>query len=56
VFVDSFQVLDTDVSRVARDIADRIQTEVRFPGQIHVSVLRELRTTEVAMNVRGVVK
>jgi ribonuclease Y len=49
VFVDSSQVLDSDVTKVARQIADRIQDEVRFPGQIKVTVLRELRVTEVAV-------
>ena len=48
VFVDSTQIQDTDVQKIAREIADRIQSELRFPGQIQVTVLRELRVTEVA--------
>ncbi len=56
VFVDSTKILDTDVERVAKDIADRIQLEVRFPGQIQVTVLRELRTTATATSTRGLSK
>jgi ribonuclease Y len=48
VFVDSTQVQDIEVSKVARVIADRLEEEVRFPGQIKVTVLREMRVTEVA--------
>lgn len=48
VFVDSAQVLDSGVTPLARKIADRIGSEVHFPGQIKVTVLRELRVTEVA--------
>ncbi len=49
VFVDSTRVSDAGVSQMARQIADRIESEVRFPGQIKVTVLRELRVTEVAV-------
>jgi ribonuclease Y len=48
VFVDSAKVLDSDVSKLARDIADRFEADLRFPGQIKVTVLRELRAVEVA--------
>jgi hypothetical protein len=33
---------------IARQIVSRIESEVRFPGQIKVTVLREMRVTEVA--------
>ena len=56
VFVDSARVSDADVQRVAQDVAERIQSEVRFPGQIQVTVLRELRTTATAMSVKGLGK
>ncbi len=56
VFVDSARVLDADVERIAREIAEHIQIEVRFPGQIQVTVLRELRTTAMAMSERGLNK
>lgn len=48
VFVDSERVSDSGVSVVARQIADRIQSELSFPGQIKVLVMRELRAVEVA--------
>jgi ribonuclease Y len=48
VFVDSNQIKDSEMSQVAKQIVERIQSEVRFPGQIKVTVLRELRVTEVA--------
>jgi ribonuclease Y len=47
VFVDSEKVNDDGVREVARAVSSRIQEEVRFPGQIKVTVLRELRVTEV---------
>jgi ribonuclease Y len=53
IFVDSLKILDADVGRVAQEVADRIQSEVRFPGQIQVTVLRELRTTVSATSERG---
>ena len=56
VFVDSSKVLDADIERIAREIADRIQVEVRFPGQIQVTVLRELRMTLSATSERGLIK
>ncbi len=56
VFVDSARVSDADVQRVAQNVAERIQSEVRFPGQIQVTVLRELRTTATATSVKGLGK
>ncbi|MEO5968728.1 MAG: HDIG domain-containing metalloprotein [Bdellovibrionia bacterium] len=47
VFVDSEKVNDSGVREVARAVSSRIQDEVRFPGQIKVTVLRELRVVEL---------
>jgi ribonuclease Y len=47
VLVDSARLSDLDLPIVARQIAERINSEVRFPGQIKVTVFRELRVTEV---------
>jgi ribonuclease Y len=47
VFVDSEAVDDAGVREVARTVSSRIQGEVQFPGQIKVTVLRELRVIEV---------
>ncbi len=34
--------------KLARDIKDKIENEMTYPGQIKVSVIRELRATEIA--------
>ncbi len=39
---------DVASGRLARDIAKRIEEELDYPGQIRVTVVREIRTTEVA--------
>ena len=39
---------DIASTRLARDIARRIEEELDYPGQIRVTVVREIRTTEIA--------
>ena len=39
---------DVATARLARDIAKRIEEELDYPGQIRVTVVREIRTTEIA--------
>lgn len=39
---------DLAASKLARDIAKRIENELDYPGQIKVTVVREIRTTEIA--------
>ncbi len=39
---------DVATNRLARDIAKRIEEELDYPGQIRVTVVREIRTTEIA--------
>ncbi len=39
---------DVASARLARDIANRIEEELDYPGQIRVTVVREIRTTEIA--------
>ena len=39
---------DLASAKLARDIAKRIEEELAYPGQIRVTVVREIRTTEVA--------
>ena len=39
---------DVASSKLARDIAKRIEDELEYPGQIRVTVVREVRVTEIA--------
>ena len=39
---------DVASAKLARDVAKRIEDELDYPGQIRVTVVREIRTTEVA--------
>jgi len=48
VIVDTTQVDDAGAQLLARDISKRIETELRYPGQIRVVVLRETRCVEFA--------
>ena len=48
VIVDPDQVDDTNCTYIARDIAKRVGEEMTFPGEIRVTVLREMRTVEYA--------
>lgn len=42
------KINDAETYKLARDIKDRIESEMTYPGQIKVSVIRETRATEVA--------
>lgn len=48
VIVEGKQVDDSRALILARDIANRIQDEVRYPGQVKVTVIRETRAIEYA--------
>ena len=48
VFVKPEQVDDLTARKMAKDIAQRIQDELRYPGEIKVNLIRELRVTEHA--------
>ncbi len=48
VMVDQNRVADARAQELARDISQRIEDEMRYPGQIKVTVIRELRATAVA--------
>jgi len=48
VIVKPDQVDDIIAAKLAKDIAARIQTETQFPGQIKVTVIREVRAVEYA--------
>ena len=48
VVVDPDEVNDNSCTVIARDIAKRVSDEMTFPGEIRVTVLREMRTVEYA--------
>lgn len=48
VIVDEVLMDDGKTTMLARDIANKIESEVNFPGQIKVNVIREKRITEYA--------
>jgi ribonucrease Y len=48
VIVEPTQVSDEDTSMLARDVARKIETDMTYPGQIRVTVIRETRATELA--------
>eukprot|EP00752_Nemacystus_decipiens_P013555 g12013.t1 len=48
VIVDPKRVDDANCNFIARDIAKRVSEEMTFPGEIKVTVLREMRTVEFA--------
>ena len=48
VFVTPEAVDDQGAQRLARDIADKIQQELHYPGEIKVTLIREKRVTEYA--------
>ncbi|MBI1337115.1 MAG: ribonuclease Y [Phycisphaera sp.] len=48
VVVDPDTVDDANCVYIARDIAKRVSEEMTFPGEIRVTVLREMRTVEYA--------
>ena len=39
---------DVKAFKLARDIREKIENELTYPGQIKVTVIRETRATEVA--------
>ncbi len=48
VFVNPGKISDVALHKLARDIADRIQKELRYPGEIKVNVIKENRVVEFA--------
>ncbi|MDO8590799.1 MAG: ribonuclease Y [bacterium] len=48
VFVTPVEISDLDAKKMAQDIAQRIEKELKYPGEIKVTVIRELRTIEYA--------
>ena len=48
IIVEPGQVSDDDATMLARDVAKKIETDMTYPGQIRVTVIRETRATELA--------
>jgi len=48
VIVEAEKVSDADSDRLSFEIAQKIQTEMTYPGQIKVTVIREKRAVNIA--------
>jgi len=48
VFVTPEDISDVEARQIARDIAVRIENELKYPGEIRVAVIRETRALEYA--------
>ncbi|MBF0611280.1 MAG: ribonuclease Y [Magnetococcales bacterium] len=48
VFVEYDRVNDEGAMMLAREIATKVEEELSYPGQIKITVIREMRATEVA--------
>jgi ribonuclease Y len=48
VFVDNAKVKNSNISELAKNIAEKLEAEVEYPGQIRVTVIRRTEVTEVA--------
>ena len=48
IFVTPERIDDFGALELAKNVADRIRSEMTFPGEIKVNVIRELRATEIA--------
>jgi ribonuclease Y len=48
VIVEAEKVSDSDSDKLSFEIAQKIQTEMTYPGQIKVTVIREKRAVNIA--------
>lgn len=48
IIVDNHKVSDDVATMLARDIANKVEAELSYPGQIRVTVIRETRAVEYA--------
>ena len=46
VIVENEEISDADAAMLSRDIARKIENELSYPGQIKVTVIREMRAVE----------
>ncbi len=48
IFVTPEKISDLEAHKLARDIADKIETDLKYPGEVKVMVIRETRVIEYA--------
>ena len=48
VIVDSRRLGDEDAAKLCRDLAQAVQTQLTYPGEVKVTVLRETRSVAFA--------
>lgn len=48
VFVNHDKIDDKGAKKLAKEIAKQIESELNFPGQIRITVIRETKFTEYA--------
>jgi len=48
IFVQPEKIDDLEARKLAREVANKVQQELQFPGEIKVTVIRETRTIEYA--------
>lgn len=48
VMVEAEKVTDSESEKLSFEIADKIQKEMQYPGQIKVTVIREKRAVNIA--------
>jgi ribonuclease Y len=48
IFVSPEQIDDLQAANLARDIAKKVESELKYPGEIKVNVIREMRVIEYA--------
>jgi ribonuclease Y len=48
VFVNPENIDDAKMTILARDIADQVQDQLKYPGEIKINVMRETRAVEIA--------
>ena len=48
VLVNNEKIPDSDVKDLARNIAKQIETDLRYPGRIRLTMIRETRIVEYA--------
>jgi ribonuclease Y len=48
IIVQSETVTDEEAARMAREVAQKIESEMTYPGQVKVTVIREVRAVDYA--------